>query len=189
MVSGNTIGGTIPHTSKMDDGHPSLLMNFENKKENGWTARFVGMVGGIRRRSYSNEKMDTKAKGAIAPDSSKSALLLNQHPFFIAVWWLLSGMVQRTASTLILVRLLLFFPPPTVYSPSPFPPSPSPRPSFSSLLLSYTRLPSSPGGGQGWIFDHERASEFQISAILVVVIRADRNSWGSTCDIGPLAPR
>lgn len=88
MVSGNTIGGTIPHTSKMDDGHPSLLMNFENKKENGWTARFVGMVGGIRRRSYSNEKMDTKAKGAIAPDSSKSALLLNQHPFFIAVWWL-----------------------------------------------------------------------------------------------------
>lgn len=95
------------------------------------------MVGGIRRRSYSNEKMDTKAKGAIAPDSSKSALLLNQHPFFIAVVALL---VSSPAWFNALVRLSFwlvsfFFPSPTVYSPLA---------SFSSLLLSYTaslRLP------------------------------------------------
>lgn len=134
------------------------------------------MVGGIRRRSYSNEKMDTKAKGAIAPDSSKSALLLNQHPFFIAVVALL---VSSPAWFNALLRLSFwlvsfFFPSPTVYSP--------PRLVFFSFAFLY-RLPSPPRGSQGWIFDHERASEFQISAILVVVIRADRNSWGSTCVI------
>lgn len=125
--------------------------------------------------------MDTKAKGAIAPDSSKSALLLNQHPFFIAVVALLvssPATVQRTGSTLILVGLFLLSFSNRILSP---------RLVFFSFAFLY-RLPSSPRGSQGWIFDHERASEFQISAILVVVIRADRNSWGSTCDIEPLAP-
>lgn len=66
-------------------------------------------MGGIRRRGYRNEKDGHESKGAVAPDSSKSALLLNQHPFFIAVVALAllvsSSMVQRTAWTLILVAL------------------------------------------------------------------------------------
>lgn len=102
-----------------------LLMDFKQNRrvENGHSK----VEGGIRGRSYSNEKMDTKAKGAVAPDSSKSALLLNQHPFFIALVALAplvsSSMVQRTAWTLTLVGLSSF-PPLTLLSyPFPAPPS------------------------------------------------------------------
>lgn len=139
------------------------------------------MVGGIRRRSYSNEKMDTKAKGGHCTRLEQICTLAKPASILHRCGGssgLLSGMVQRTGSTLILVGLFLLSFSNRILSP---------RLVFFSFAFLY-RLPSSPRGSQGWIFDHERASEFQISAILVVVIRADRNSWGSTCDIEPLAP-
>lgn len=135
-------------------------MNFKSKKEKERTARFVDGGRGIRYGvAIATRRWTRKRRGPLHPSRAQICTLAKPasilHRSVVALLHSSPrSMVQRTV-----VRLSFWF-------VSFFFPSPSPQASFSfSLLLSYTAsLPRLPrGASQGWIFDHERASEFRIS--------------------------